>query len=204
MTGVDINEKLEQKIGEFGLGYFDSTRKNNFLFNAVVDIIDKKVQLFQKTNKITREVQPIINRIFDLVPVNSTIDVSPTSSVVGNYYELINMTVYSPYRGSTISKPAVERRLDQIVDSFTEGTARYPRYRMASGIVIIEPSDATKVDITYFIKPVYIDVENNTDQVPYNDKLIQLIIDATIQSMGMSQRDDFFIDRSIQNEQQNP
>jgi hypothetical protein len=75
---------------------------------------------------------------------------------------------------------------------------------MAADVMRIEPSDATLVDIDYFIKAIQIDVSDNVAQVPYNDKLIQLVIDNAINVIGFEERDDFNIAASNQMQQQNP
>lgn len=204
MTGADIKDKLLTKLGEFGLGYFDDSRLNSFLFNAVTDIIDRKVEQFQKTQKVTREMQPLIIVLPNITPVNATIDVSQTSTQVPNYYQIVNLKVYSNYMGETIGKYAMERRLDQKIDDYSEGTARYPRYLMSEGIITVEPSDASKIDIDYFIKPIEIDVADNSNEVPYNNKLIQLIIDKTIGIIGFEERDDFSMLSSENMQKTNP
>lgn len=204
MTGAEIRTQLLTKLGEFGLGYFDNARLNSFIFNAVTDIIDRKVEQFQKTQKVTREMQPLIIVLNNVTPTNGTLDISATSTQVPNYYQIVNLKVYSDFMGSTISKYAMERRLDQKIDDYSEGDARYPRYLMSEGIISIEPSTASRVDIDYFITPYEIDVADNSTQVPYNDKLIQLIIDKTIGIIGFEERDDFSILSSENMQKNNP
>lgn len=204
MTGADVKDKLLTKIGEYGLGYFDDTRLNSFLFNAVTDIVDRKVEQFQKTQKVTREMQPLITILNNITPVNGTVDISATSTAVPDYYQLVNIKVYSTYRGTEIGKYAQERRLDQKIDDYSAGDSRYPRYLMSEGIITVEPSNATKVDIDYFIKPFEIDVNDNSIQIPYNDKLIQLIIDKAIGIIGFEERDDFAMAASTKMQQENP
>ena len=204
MTGADFKTKLLTKIGEFGLGYFNDARLNSFIFNAVTDIIDRKVEEFQKTKKITREMQPLINVNVGVIPVNAQIDLSQASTQVPLYYSLINLRVTSPYRGTTINKIAEERRLDQFIDNLTEGIARYPRYWMQADTMNIEPSNATSVELSYFIKPIQIDVANAVAVIPYNDKLIQLILDKTIEVIGFEERDAFSIQSSDIMQAKNP
>lgn len=204
MTGQDVKTALNTQIGELGLGYFNDARLSAFLKKAIVDIIDKKVQEFQKSNKITREDQPLITLLPGVTPVNATIDVSQTSTAVPDYYELISLICYTPFMGSTIKKVAKERRADQFISPSTEGTARYPRYFMTNGIITIEPDTATSVDLVYFIKPFYIDVTDNATEIPYNDKLIQRIIDGTIGVIGFETRDPFSIEQSNQMQAINP
>jgi len=114
------------------------------------------------------------------------------------------LRVTSPYRGATINKIAEERRLDQFIDSLTEGIARYPRYWMQADTMNLEPSNATSIDITYFIKPIQIDVANAVSVIPYNDKLIQLILDKTIEVIGFEERDAFSIQSSDIMQTKNP
>jgi len=204
MTGAEFLTKLEYKIGEYGLGYFDNSRYNSFIFNAVTDLIDKKVEEFQKTGKITREMQPLINVTSGITPINSQIDLSQTSPQVALYYAIISLTIISPYRGRTLTKVAEERRLDQFIDTLTEGTARYPRYWMQAGIMNLEPADATSATLTYFIKPIQIDVADAVTVLPYNDKLLQLILDKTIEVIGFEERDDFSIKVSDKMQKENP
>ncbi len=204
MTGTEVGNLLRTKLGEYGSGYFDDSRLNDFFFNSLTDIIDKKVEQFQKNGKITREMQPLITNLTGLVPISGNIDISQTSSDVPNYYTPIAVKVTSPYLSATLSKYAMERRYDQFIDDYTEGDARYPRYVITATTMRIEPANATLVDLDYFIKAVQIDVSDNAAQVPYNDKLIQLVIDNVINVIGFEERDDFNIAASNQMQQQNP
>jgi hypothetical protein len=204
MTGQEVGNLLLTKLGEFGSGYFDNSRLNDFFFNSLTNIIDKKVQLFQAGNKDTREIQSLITSLSGLTPASGQIDISQTSSQVPNYYELISVIVTSPYLSTSLTKQAMERRYDQFIDESSRGTARYPRYVVSSTTLKIEPSNATSVDLDYFIKAIPIDTSDNSAQVPYNDKLIQLIIDNVINVIGFEERDDFNIGAANQMQQQNP
>lgn len=204
MTGADVGNLLLTKLGEYGSGYFDNGRLNDFFFNSLTNVIDKKVEQFQKDGKISREMQPLITSLTGLTPTSGTIDISQSSTQVPDYYTPISVKVTSPYRGGSLSKWAMERRYDQFIDDFSEGDARYPRYIIASTVMRIEPSNATSVDLDYFIKAVPIDVSDNSAQVPYNDKVIQLVIDNVINVIGFEERDDFNIVASNQMTQQNP
>jgi hypothetical protein len=204
MTGQDVGNLLTTKLGEFGSGYFDNARLNDFFFNSLTDIIDRKIQQFQRDGKVTREMRPLITTLTGIVPTNGLVDLSQSSTEVPNYYAVISVNVTSPYRTTTLSKQAMERRYDTLIDIYSEGDARYPRYLMAADVMRIEPSDATLVDIDYFIKAIQIDVSDNVAQVPYNDKLIQLVIDNAINVIGFEERDDFNIAASNQMQQQNP
>lgn len=203
-TGADVKTQLLVKIGEFGLGYFDDSRLNSFLSNAVTDTFDKKIEQFQKDRKVTRELQIIINSLSGLTPTNATIDISQGSTQVPDFYSPINIQVTSPYRGSSITKTAEERQYSKFIDPNTIGDARYPRYINESTVIRIEPSDATAVQIDYFTIPVAIDVTDSSTQVPYNNKLIQRIIDNVIGIIGFEERDDFSMVASNQMQQINP
>lgn len=205
MTGQEVGNLLRTKIGEFGSGYIDDLRLNDFFLNSITDITDKKVEEFQQTQKITREMQPLITGLTGLTPATGgIIDLSQTSTQVPNYYSPISVNVTSPYRGASISKWAEERRYDTFIDNYTEGDARYPRFYMAADIMTIEPSNATAVDLNYFVIPIPIDVSDNSAQVPYNDKLIFRIIDNVINVIGVEERDEFNIQVGNQSQAINP
>lgn len=204
MTGADVKTALEIKIGRFGSGYFDPSRINSFFLNSVTNRVDKKVEEFQLSNKVTREMESLIIIGTPVTPTSGTIDISQGSTDVPDYYSPIKILVTSPYLGSSLSEYAQERRHDQFIDENTEGTARYPRYSITAGLMNIEPADATSVTLTYFRAPFAIDVNDNSTQIPYNNKFIQLLIDDVIGIIGVPNRDQFNIAVSDQMQAKNP
>lgn len=204
MTGADIQNLFNTYIDEIGSEFYDTVSLNNILLKASYNILDKKIELFQSTNKITREVQSLITFTPVLTPVNSTIDVSPGSSVVDNFYSIVNVHVTSPYRATTIKRYAKERPYAQFQSDYTEGTAAYPRYYFSNGIITIEPEDATGVELTYFTTPQTIDVSNDTDEILYNDKILSLIIDEAMIIAGIKSRDQIIVQNESMMEQKNP
>lgn len=204
MTGLDIQNLFNTYIDEIGTEFYDTVTLNNILLKASYNIIDKKIELFQSNNKITREVQSLITFTTVLAPVNATIDVSPTSTDVPEFYSITNALVTSPYRGASISKYSKERPYAQFQSDYTEGDARNPRYYFSNGLMTVEPADATGVKITYFKLPQTIDVENDTDEILYNDKILNLIIDEAMIIAGIKGRDQGIVQNESMMEQKNP
>lgn len=204
MTGEEAGNLLLVQLGEYGLGYFDTGRMNSLFLIGGTNLIDKKVQEFQRSNKITREMQCMINTVTGVTPTSSTIDLSATSVDVPDYYAFVKAKLTSPYLTRTISKFAEERRHDQFVDPFTEGTARHPRYIMEAAIMRGEPADFTEADLTYFIKAPVIDTADNSTELPYNDKLILAIIDYVKDIIAGAERDQFLNQVNNQLEAKNP
>jgi len=204
MTGAQIFDRWLIKLDELGSNYVDTTRGNSILADANINVVDKKIQEFQATNKITREMQPLINSTGTLTPSGAQIDISASSTTVPDYYQLITISITAPYRGSSLTNYAKERPYGQFQSAYTSGDARYPRYYLSNGLLTIEPSDATFCDITYFKKPIVIDVTDSSADIPYNDKLVEFLLDEAMIILGIAGRDQQIIQNSVMQEQKNP
>ncbi len=204
MTGPEIYDKWLIKIGELGSDFVDTTRANSILSDANINVVDKRIQEYQSSSKITREMQPLIAFTAQITPSNATIDISPSSTVVPQYYQLITISVTAPFRGVNTENFAKERLFDQFQSGYTEGDARYPRYFLTNGLLTVEPSNAASCKIYYFTKPLVIDVTDTVTDIPYNDKLIQYLLDEATIILGIADRDTEIIKNSVMQEQKNP
>lgn len=193
MTGVDVKARFETYLDEVGSGYIDDTRLNYLFFKADTLIVTKCVDEYGLTNKITREMLPIILDTNPITPVSAAVDISATSSTVPNYYSLILVTVTAPYLSGTLTRVAKERPYDQYQSNYTAGTARYPRYSLKANTMVIEPSNATSVQVKYFRKAIQVDVTDNIVQVPYNDEYILELTSWVIDMAGFMGRDQFLM-----------
>lgn len=189
MTGVGFFNSLKIKLAEVGSGFLPNAIAQDIVNTANINIAEKKIQEYQLTNKITREVQPLISTSAVLTPINATIDLSATSVVVPQYYQLINLYITSPFMGSTFSAYAKERQSLQWQNTLTEGTAMYPKYKMSAGILTIEPANAISCIVTYFTTPIPIDITDNSTQIAYNPKLLQLLLYECMTQAGVDTRD---------------
>lgn len=188
-TGADFKTDFLIKYGEVGTGYFDDTRLNSLIKNVTANVIDKKIQEFGNTKKITREIQAIILTVTGVAPTNATVDVSPTSTDVPNFNSEIAVTVTSPYLSRTITKSATIKNSNENSSPYNDGTARDPKYQIATDVMTIEPADATLVDIQYFIQAVEIDVADASTPIPYPPKLYTLLLNATVKEAAETDRD---------------
>lgn len=204
MTGAGYKQRFLTRWGEVGSGYIDDTRMNEFIQTASYNVWDKKVEEFQETQKVTRETRQLINITQPITPSNATIDVAPGSSVVVDYYSIAALRVTAPYRNSSLTNYAKERPYDQFQSSFTEGDASDPRYFFSGTVLNIEPANATSCVLTYFKNPFGIDVTDDTIQIPYNIKLIELLISETINVVSVENRDQWMSQQSLLSEQKNP
>jgi len=204
MTGVEFKNLVLTQWGEVGSGLTDNTRMNSYCLTASYNLLDKKIEEFQSTQKVTREIRQLIIKTGVLTPINATIDVSPTSSVVDQYYSFVDLLVTSPYNGSSLSNYAKERAYDQFQSGFTEGRARYPRYYFSGDVLTIEPSNATSCVLRYFKTPFTIDVTDNTNPIPYNGKYLQLLAQEVINVGSQPNRDQQMNQSTLQSEAKNP
>ena len=193
MTGVEVKAKYETYIDEVGSGYIDDTRLNDLFFKADNNIITKLVDEYGLTQRITRDMLPIILETAPITPIASTIDISATSVTVPNYYSLALLTVVSPYLNRTISKVAKERPFDQFQSNYTIGVARYPRYYFTANTITLEPANVISAQLVYFRKAILIDVTDNITQVPYNDEYVLQLISWVIDMAGFMGRDQFLM-----------
>lgn len=204
MTGAGIFELLNTYIDETGSGFVDTTSMNKVFLKASYNVIEKKVQQFQIDNKITRELQPLLVKTAAITPTNATIDLSADSADVPQYYSFNNLLVTSPFRGSDISRYAKERPYSQFDSTYTAGTAMFPRYYLAADILTVEPADATSVALSYIRTPFDIDVTDDSTEIPYNTKLIGLIIDEAMIIASVKIRDEQMVQSETMMEQKNP
>jgi hypothetical protein len=203
-TGATIAEAIDTYMDEVGSGYIDPDSKNIILAKALIQAVDKKVEEFQGTLKVTREMQPLIVVSNPIAPSLGHIDVSQTSTSVPDYYSIISLFVTSPYLSRTLSKYAEERKFGEFVSNFTAGSPIYPRYYFTNGRLNIEPTTATSVVITYFKTPPIIDVNDAVTPVPFNEKLIQFIIDQFMEIAGVKGRDQWITQTAAGGEIKNP
>lgn len=204
MTGSEIFASFLVDIQELFSGYVDPGRGNIILNEASFNVIDGKIQEFQSNNKITRELESLISKTNVLSPNSGFIDISSDSTTVPNFYSYITMDVTSVYRGSSITRTAKERKYNEFNSNYSKGDARYPRYFFSSGKLNIEPSDASSVQLTYFRTPYTIDVQDTTIDIPYNDKLTQLIKNEAMIILGIAGRDTSIIQGGQLQKQSNP
>lgn len=204
MTGAEFKDKLNIKLDEVGSGFFDDTRLNELINSARIKIIDKKIEQYGTTKKITREMQSIILTETGITPTNATIDISATSAVVPTFFSEIAVIVTSPFGEGTVTKEATILNPNEGTSPYNEGVARYPKYQIANDLMAIQPSNATSVDIQYFIAPFTIDVTDNSTEIPYNEKLLNLIIDAAIHEATAPNRDYPMRQMSAEDVAQNP
>ena len=202
MTGLGFKNSLLIKLAEIGTGFIPDVKMTDIVNTANINIIDKKIQEFQLNSKITRELEPLIATTVTLTPVSSTIDISHTSVQVPNYYAFGRMKVSSPFLGQNISKYAKERKMMQN-NVYSQGTARYPKYYITAGIINIEPANVISCVVTYFTTPFVIDITNNIIDIPYNQKLIQLLFSECMIMFGVDSRDMTSIQLGTQQEVSN-
>jgi len=204
MTGAEIYEKWLIKLDEVGSDYVDTDRANSILSDANINVVDKKIQEYQATSKITREMMNLINNTGNITPSSATLDISPTSLVVPDYYQLVMLSVTAPFRGANIENVAQERKFDEFNSTYSAGDARYPKYYFTKDLLTIEPSTVVSAKMYYFKKPFQIDVTDVATQIDYNDKLIQLLLDEAMIILGIAGRDQAIIQNSTQQEIKNP
>lgn len=189
MTGLEFANSLKIKLAEVGTGFMPTPILQDIVDTANINIVDRKIEEYQVTNKITREIQILITNTGIITPINATVDVSFASTVAPDYYNFGNLLVTSPFMGSTVSEYASEKKMSQFKSPYASGVARYPTYNFASSLLIIEPADVMSCVLTYFTNPLTIDVTNNTNQIQYNKKLIQLLISECMVQAGVDNRD---------------
>lgn len=203
-TGADFKADFFIKWGEVGGGYVDDTSLNSFAKSALIKMIDPKVEQYGIDKKITREMQDIIDTKTGIVPVNGTVDISPTSTDIPLFYSEIEVKVTSPYLNTTITKVATVKNSNEGSSPYNGGIARHPKYQIATSILALEPADATFVDIQYFIRPIEVDVSDDTDIIPYNEKLYNLWIDATVREASEPAKDMTTYQMANQDVKENP
>lgn len=191
MTGADVKIKFNVKAGEVGLGFIDDARMNQFLANANINVVDKKIQEYQKDSKDTREIECLQAVTGAIIPVNATFDISATSIDIPNCYQVLKVEITSPFKTGTHTEFATERKTSQFIGAYAGGDAIHPIYYLSGSVVNVRPTNVISGVITYFINPPVIDVADNSIELPYNEKLIQLIVDQAITEASIPSRDNW-------------
>lgn len=193
MTGVEVKALFNTYLDEVGSGYIDDARLNNLFFKADNLLVKKCTDEYGLTQTITDEMLPLILNTNPITPVAQVIDISPTSAVVPFYYTPILTRITAPYLTYSLTNVAKERPYDQFTSNYTKGTARYPRYYLRAGQMVVEPANATSVLLTYFRTAILIDVADNTIQVPYNNEYVLELTSWVIDMAGFMGRDQFLM-----------
>lgn len=185
MTGAGLKNRFLTRASETGSGYWDNTTLNEYVASALINLIDPKVEQYNKSKKITREMQPIIYTTAPITPTSGEIDLSKTSATIPTFYSEIKVVVTA----AGITNTATIADLNDSISPYASGTARYPKYYIEADKMVIQPSTATSVTVTYFIAPVEIDVTDDAATIPYNDKVLDLLVSMMLVVAGIAERD---------------
>lgn len=196
-TNLTFKTSLESQIDEDYSSYFSAAQVNVFAQKALMNVLQRHIDLFQKSKRLSENLRPITVKTtltsVSTPPVTSnTIDLTNATL---NYYELISMR--AKFTGNTtnwrVCEPLyfVERG-----DPFSEGTERNPVYFRANNVMNIEPTTPaiTSLEFIYFKLPLtadgtQIDTSVASYTLKWNDKMVQEILDATAKAMAIDMRD---------------
>lgn len=172
-------------------GELPPDRLNNVFAEAQTVFWGRIKSSYQLSKTITSLVQQIL--IDDFVTPNSSNEILLSS--LTNYEEFIAVRPVYVVDGVTYSDEwAMERLTENLNDVYSQGTYRYPRYRMTQGLIKLEPEapQCGSSEIMFFRIPYVIDFNNPGDDIPYIDEAVRGIIDEALRITAKIFREDTY------------
>lgn len=189
MTGVDVNLIFETQIDELYSGYWDDADKNVFFATAINVVTTDILKRFQSNELDTSRLLPLLNNVDIPTPAGNSINISKTAPDISplKMVFFIEPMFDSPRR--TIHTSEVS--YSDFGALYSAGTVRYPKYTFVNGYIDIYPKTPaiTTCKVWYMSEPVYINVSDNVDIVPYTDEMIQLVVRQAIVEASRSTRE---------------
>jgi len=189
MTGVDVDLIFETQIDELYSGYWDDTDKNVFFATAVNVVTTDIVKRFQSNQLDTSRILPLILNVDVNSPAGNNIQISQGAPEINpcKMILMVEPTFDSPRRTVHTS----EVSYSDFGGIYSTGSVRYPKYIFANGYIDIYPKSPaiTTCKVWFIREPVYINVSDNADVIPYNDEMIQLIVRQAIVEASRSTRE---------------
>ena len=189
MTGVEFKEKFEVLIDEVYSGYWDDPQLNIIVQTATNTVTTNLIKDFQSNDVDTARLLPLLNTATVSNPVSNNIDISPTSTQVTSCKQVFFIEPLFNSTQKTIRTTQVS--YSDFGSVYDTGTVRYPNFLLTSGTINIYPKSpaVTSCTVYYAREPYYVDVSDNSDVIPYNDEMIELIIRETIAEATRSTRE---------------
>jgi hypothetical protein len=189
MTGADVKLKFETQIDELYSGYWDDDDLNRFFETAINIVTTGLIKSFQTNDTDTSRLLPLLNVATVANPASNNIDISRGSTEVVLCKQVL-------FIEPTFNSTSATVRTSQVTYQdygaiYSTGTVRYPRFILSNGIINISPKTpaVTSCKVWYAREPFYIDVADNTDVIPYNDEMVELIIQQAIVQASNSTRE---------------
>lgn len=181
MTGADVKLKFGEAINEAYTDQWDSFQLNRFFNSAANIVTGKLIDVFQNNLSDTHKILPLVKKVTIANPLNNIIDISHTSTVAPNYnqYVYIDNIIFNV---SGKLKPNIQpsRQIiyNQQSNIYSYGTYRYPKHEMSAGSIRIQPyaNAITTIDMWYITEPYYIDTADNVTNIPYNNRMIEILV----------------------------
>jgi len=186
MTGLDFKNLYLTKIDDAYTAYYDDVKLQRFVDMALLNAVEKKLEVYEKTNKVDDDLLPLIIFLAGIALVSGGVDISNISTAAPNYHRILNIKV--KYSTAT-AKVAILKKQFQKIASYGQGTLNYPKYEIYNSTIIPSPAGATSIDLVYCRTPIEIDITNNTNVVPYQDKFLTFVIDEMITLVSAAKRD---------------
>lgn len=189
MTGAEVKIKFETAIDEVYSGYWDTDDLNRFLQTAINTVTTDLIKKFQSNDVDTSRLLPLLNVVTVNTPTSNNIDISRTSTQVPLCKQVF--FIMPTFNSSLQTVRATPVSYSDFGGIYSTGTVRYPKFILSNGIIDIYPksTDITECKVWFAREPFYIDTADNTDVVPYNDEMIELIIRQTISEATKSSRE---------------
>jgi hypothetical protein len=133
---------------------------------------------------------PLLQKSTPIIsPASNVIDISKASSQIPNLKQvLIVDPTFNSTQRTVRTTPVSYADFGAI---YSKGSVRYPKYIISADGIDIYPKNPaiTTCTVHYISEPVYIDVADNTDIIPYTDEMVELIIKAAIIEATKSTRE---------------
>ena len=181
MTGADVKLKFEEAINEAYTDQWDTFQLNRFFNSAANLVTGKLIDVFQDNLADTHKILPLVKKVTILNPLNNIIDISHTSTMAPSYNQVVyidNIVFTVNGKPKPNIQPSRQVIYNQQSNIYAYGTYRYPKHEMSAGAIRIQPYvyPITTLDLWYITEPYYIDTADNFTNIPYNNRMIEILV----------------------------
>ncbi len=181
MTGADVKLKFEEAINEAYTDQWETFQLNRFFATATNLITGRLADVFQNNLADTHKILPLVQKVTITNPTNNIIDISHNSTATPNYYQVVyidNIVFTVNGKAKPNIQPSRQVIYNQQSNIYSYGTYRYPKHELSDSSIRIQPYAVpiTTLDMWYITEPIYIDTSDNVADIPYNNRMIEILV----------------------------
>lgn len=191
VTSAEIKTLFKTYFDAFSFN-FSANQLDAIFAKAELYYFDKMCDQYGLDSEIAGDLSTVINA-FSFVPTSSTLDTSPTSTQLPDYYRILRIKPTYVVSGKTYSHTCKPVNAENRYSTWSVGNVKYPRYDQLQDIIRIEPvaETPTLVEGEYMINPPVISFQTADLTTPINlsSKNTQEILKLALIQVGVEQRE---------------